>query len=146
MKRTLLITLMMLAITGTASAELNTARAVNAIIGEAEGESYKGKYYLACALRNRGTFSGVYGEKSKRVIYKMYSRKIYAECLKAWEASKDNTTITATHWGGVVCDKERIANVKSSGKYKNFVQVDNQIFFEEIYDRYNTEQGGGDQE
>lgn len=128
--KTIILTVLLITATGTACAEIDKTQAVNAIIGEAEGESYYGKYYLACAIRNKGTLKGVYGGNSKRVINRMYSEKVYYDCVRAWKESNKNRTITATHWGGNACDKEWIERAKSSGEFCNFVVVGNQTFFE----------------
>lgn len=75
--------------------------AVLAIIGEAEGEPYKGKVAVAEVIRTRGSLKGVYGIKAPRVVQKKYSQKTYNECLKAWrESATSNITKGSTHWEG----------------------------------------------
>lgn len=64
-------------------------KAVNAIIGEAEGESAGGKLAIACALRNRGTLKGVYGEYSPRVMWNQYPPYIHQQAAEAWLISAD---------------------------------------------------------
>jgi spore germination cell wall hydrolase CwlJ-like protein len=81
--------------------ELPRERVINAIIGEAEGEGYQGMLAVACAIRNRGTLKGVYGEHSKRVKEHLYSEKTYRMAVKALEmALKCDITNGATHWEG----------------------------------------------
>lgn len=64
-------------------------KAVKAVIGESENQGARGMLYVSCAIRNRGTLSGVFGLNSPRVKHKLYSQKIYAEALKAWIESAD---------------------------------------------------------
>lgn len=81
--------------------ELRKDRVVMAIIGEAEGEGYKGMLAVACAIRNRGTLQGVYGEKAPRVVKHKYSPKTFVLAVKAYEESaKVDITGGATHWEG----------------------------------------------
>ena len=61
---------------------------VDVIIGEAEGEPYMGKLAVACAIRNRGTLVGVYGQNARRVKDKLYSRQVLIDSTLAWEESK----------------------------------------------------------
>lgn len=87
-------------------------RIVNAVIGEAEGEPYKGKLGVACAIINRvqthGSFDkamrGVYGEKSPRVINRKYSSKTFVDAVRAYEESLNVGTCDfidgADHWEG----------------------------------------------
>ena len=83
------------------AATIPDRRAVNAIIGEAEGEGYDGMVAVACAIRNRGTLKGVYGEKAPRVVGRKYSKTVYNLAVKAWAASaKKDITNGATHWEG----------------------------------------------
>lgn len=83
---------------------MDPSRAVNAIIGEAEGESYIGKLAVACAIRNRGTLKGVYGEKAPRVTKQLYSAKVKADAQKAWKESEGQQSCQfidgADHWEG----------------------------------------------
>lgn len=86
------------------ASEINKTRFINAIIGEAESEPAIGKLAVACAIRNRGTLKGVYGEKAPRVINKLYSSKIKAEAEKAFDASSVKGACEfisgADHWEG----------------------------------------------
>lgn len=76
------------------------ARAINAIIGEAESEGYIGMMAVASAIRNRGTLKGVYGEKAPRVKKHLYSAKTYDMAQTAWWSSAIGQDMTngATHW------------------------------------------------
>jgi hypothetical protein len=91
------------------SADIERSRAVNAIIGESEGEPYKGKLAVACAIRNRGTLKGVYGEKAPRVTKKLYSAKIKADSERAWDESESASACQfidgADHWEGTAFKK-----------------------------------------
>lgn len=81
---------------------ISDARAVNAIIGEAENQGYNGMLAVAYAIRNRGTLRGVYGEHSPRV--KKAGLRIRAEAAKAWKNSQmrwGDITGGATHWENV---------------------------------------------
>lgn len=84
--------------------ELPKWRVVYAIIGEAEGEPYKGKLAVACAIQNRGTLKGVYGEKAPRVKQRKYSSKVLVSAIQAYEESlhPENCTFIdgADHWEG----------------------------------------------
>jgi hypothetical protein len=80
-------------------------RAVNAIIGEAEGEGYRGMLAVACAIRNRGSLRGVYGERSKRVVNHLYDDDTKRMAYGAWFVSQDDGLCEelihgATHWEG----------------------------------------------
>lgn len=93
------------------SAELEEDRAVRAIIGEAEGEGPRGMYLVACALRNRGTFRGVYGDRavtwSGNGLMRRHGQEslviqpiIYHQAMKAWHESAygEDLTLGATIW------------------------------------------------
>jgi len=85
-------------------AEIPKTRAVMAVIGEAEGETYIGKLAVACAIRERGTLRGVFGEHAPRVKKHLYSVKTFVAADRAWEESRDpgNCAMTdhADHWEG----------------------------------------------
>ncbi len=105
-------------------------RIVNAIIGEAEGESYQGKLAVAYAIINRGTLKGVYGEHAPRVTGHKYSQSVYNEALMAYkkafkEPSKD-ITYGATHWEGTAFKKPVWAN-----EMVMTVQIGHQRFYRE---------------
>ncbi len=81
---------------------ISTYRAVNAIIGEAENQGYEGMLAVACAIRNRGTLKGVYGEKAPRVVHHKYSKHTLDLAIKAWaEATIHDITNGATHWENI---------------------------------------------
>jgi hypothetical protein len=85
--------------------EIPSSRAINAIIGEAESEGAIGMESVACAIRNRGHLRGVYGEKSNRVVNKLYSEKTYNIAKAAWTVSENKARCdaligSATHWEG----------------------------------------------
>jgi hypothetical protein len=91
--------------TSWASGTIPDTRAINAIIGEAEGEGAVGMEAVACAIRNRGHLKGVYGEKAPRVVKRLYSDKIYILAKSAWVVSEnvsrcDKLVHGATHWEG----------------------------------------------
>lgn len=113
-------------------AEIPRDTAIRAIMGEARGESYTGKLYLASALRNRGTLSGVYGINVPLETLNKEPKWVWDQCKRAWEESEHNRVTMADHWGGVACDKTWIAKAKASGKYTDFEQVGNQVFFREV--------------
>jgi hypothetical protein len=99
----ILLALLLLSSPAYAS-EIPKTRAVNAVIGEAEGEGYVGMKAVACAIRNRGTLKGVYGEHAKRVRQHLYSPKTFVIAVRAWEESSHPEQCTfiggATHWEG----------------------------------------------
>jgi hypothetical protein len=79
--------------------DLTDDRAVKAILGEGEGESYTGKLFLAHALINRGTLVGVYGYHRAHKA----PRKAVIEAQLAWVEAKQNhrrndPTRGAQHW------------------------------------------------
>jgi len=85
----------------TLHAEITTDQAIQAIIGEAAGESFKGKIALAEALRNRASLSGVYGYQRKHFIQKQMPF-VGEEARKAWQASKyTNLVKGADHWESI---------------------------------------------
>lgn len=84
--------------------EIPQDRAINSIIGEAEGEGFLGQLAVACAIRNRGTLKGVYGERSNRVKNHLYSDLTYDQAEGAWVMSAHpeycENIDGATHWEG----------------------------------------------
>ena len=90
-------------------------RAVRAIIGEAEGEGYDGMYAVACGLRNRGSFDGVYGDRAvilhKGRLWRFkdgqpqyeISTEIIQKAGKAWSNAEWGEDVTggATHWENI---------------------------------------------
>lgn len=79
---------------------IDESSAVNAIIGEAQGEGYRGMYAVACAIRNRGTLNGVYGGNS---LHNNVSGQIMQQAMKAWYESAVGEDVThgADHWDSV---------------------------------------------
>ena len=102
--RNILLSMLLILSVAMPAVAMDSARAVNAIIGEAEGESQKGKVAVACAIRNRGTLKGVYGEKAPRVTKQLYSAKVKSDAQKAWNESADQQACSfidgADHWEG----------------------------------------------
>ena len=85
--------------------EIPESRAINAVLGEAEGEGFTGMLAVSCAIRNRGTLRGVYGERAPRVLAKAYSDVIYDQAEAAWRFSRDAQRCEdlihgADHWEG----------------------------------------------
>jgi hypothetical protein len=77
---------------------LPEAKAVRAILGEAGGTGFNGMLAVACALRHRGTFHGVYGLNNPVVD----RQPVWAWKLarRAWLASRMQDTVAgANHWG-----------------------------------------------
>lgn len=72
----------------SALAPIPDDRAILAIIGESENQGKDGMLAVACALRNRGTLKGVYGEKNRRVKGGLYTKGTYLKAQKAWLESK----------------------------------------------------------
>lgn len=81
----LLITVLMLS--AASAEEIRKDKFVDAIIGEAEGEPYRGKLAVACAIRNRGNLQGVYGVNAPRVSQHKYSPKVFVDAVRAYEES-----------------------------------------------------------
>lgn len=86
------------------AAPVEKTRFVNAIIGEAEGEGYRGMLAVACAIRNRGTLRGVYGEHAPRVRKHKYSPKVFVQAVRAYKESAHAEACAfidgADHWEG----------------------------------------------
>lgn len=79
----------------SAKAGIQENVAVQCIMGEARGESYRGKIAVAEALRNRGTIKGVYGCRAK---FKEPDW-VWKQAKKAWRASrKTNLVKGASNW------------------------------------------------
>jgi hypothetical protein len=84
---------------------------VNAIIGEAEGESYRGKLAVACAIRNRGSVAGICSigmcsdrKVSRRLTEHLYPKWVFVDAVRAYEESAHADACTfiggADHWEG----------------------------------------------
>lgn len=115
-------------------------RAVNAIIGEAEGEGSKGQFLIACAIKNRGTLSGVYGEKAPRVVSKKYSKETLQSAKDAWFSANNeemNAPLScelikgADHWGSKQVDGAWIKKMQSKGFIKTF-EYKSHVFFRKV--------------
>jgi len=77
---------------------MDSERAVQAVIGEAAGQTFAEKLAVACALRNRGTLAGVRGIRNQRMIQSEPPR-IWIDAREAWAQSATNdVTHGATHW------------------------------------------------
>jgi hypothetical protein len=111
--------------------DLPKYRIINAIIGEAESEGYYGMLAIACAIRNRGTLKGVYGEYSRRVVDKRYSSSTYELAVKAYEESANiDVTDGATVWGNK-CDVIKFKKTKWFKKYWLTKIIGNHYFYKE---------------
>lgn len=84
---------------------------INAIIGEAESESFEGQQAIANAIHNRGHLKGVYGLTSKRVICHLYDTKAYKKACRAWALKAKDLTSGAIGWGNSA-DLVRFKNTK----------------------------------
>lgn len=79
---------------------IRDADAVRAIIGEAGGEGRAGMLAVACAIRNRGTLTGVYGLNARQVDHQ--PEYVWRAARGAWTASASrDITCGATHWENV---------------------------------------------
>ena len=77
---------------------LPEAKAVRAILGEAGGTGFKGMLAVACALRHRGTFSGVYGLSNP--VVDRQPAWAWKLARRAWLASQTLDTVAgANFWG-----------------------------------------------
>lgn len=127
-----LIALWIMLMATTDCLAFSDAQAVHAIMGEARGESWLGKCYVASAIRNRGTLKGVYGLRVPLARLKKEPARVWAEAKRAWQLCKVRPVTNATHWGGVKCDKLWIAKAKRSSKFTDFKIVGNQCYFKEV--------------
>jgi hypothetical protein len=107
-----LIVMLQISPTTGSAAQIPTDRAVKAIIGEAENQGPRGMYFLACAIRNRGTLKGVYGYLKIQEVNGKYFRvtpkgarripdQIVKDAKAAWEKSLAKRIHSATHWENV---------------------------------------------
>ena len=99
LKATILVAGLALAASAKAlAAELPEAKAVRAILGEAGGTGFRGMLAVACALRHRGTFHGVYGLKNP--VVDKQPAWAWKLARRAWLASQTLDTVAgANHWG-----------------------------------------------
>lgn len=101
MKIKLLIAILVLA-SFSASAKLNEADCIKAVVGEAAGEPYLAKVAVSAVIRTRGSLKGIYGANAKH----KESAATYLQCRKAWEESATNDpTHGCNLFGGFIDDK-----------------------------------------
>ena len=82
---------------GVEAEEVKDNKAIRAIIGEASGEGYTGMVAVACAIRNRGTLKGVYGQYAKHVDKE--PQWVWGLAKKAWKESKNADIVNGgDHW------------------------------------------------
>jgi hypothetical protein len=104
MKQIVVILFILLVVNSTAHAYTHD-QMIKAIIGEAEGESQRGKDAVACAIINRGSLKGVYGLHAYRVTHHLYSKKTVRAAELADERAVSDTSYCsdliggATGWG-----------------------------------------------
>lgn len=94
-----LITILLISLITPAHAEVDSTKAVRAIIGEAANQGYRGMLDLASGIRNRGTLKGVYGLHAKHVDRE--PKWVWKLARKAWKESAHHRTHTGTHWENV---------------------------------------------
>ena len=118
------------------SAGITEDQAVKCILGEARGEykkhGFKSFLYLAEALRNRGTTSGVYGCNaliSKREAAFIKSLGLDREAARAWRASAlSNETQGASYWGSLIVDRAWIKTMQKAG-YVQTATIGNHVYY-----------------
>jgi hypothetical protein len=77
---------------------LPESKAIRAILGEAGGTGFKGMLAVACALRHRGTFHGVYGLNNP--VVDRQPAWAWKLARRAWLASRKQDTVAgANFWG-----------------------------------------------
>lgn len=77
---------------------LPEAKAVRAILGEAGGTGFRGMLAVACALRHRGTFHGVYGLNNP--VVDRQPAWAWKLARRAWLASRMQDVVNgANFWG-----------------------------------------------
>lgn len=99
LKATILVAGLALAASAKAlAAELPEAKAVRAILGEAGGTGFQGMVAVACALRHRGTFHGVYGLNNP--VVDRQPAWAWKLARRAWLASRMQDVVNgANFWG-----------------------------------------------
>lgn len=88
-----------------AKGEVLQSDAVHGIMGEAAGEPYQAKLWIACVIRNNGNLNGVYGAKRPDDWYRAQPTYAQAACARAWSESATNHVTTCKHFGGMIDDK-----------------------------------------
>lgn len=77
---------------------ITDSAAVAAILGEASNQGQRGLLAVACAIRNRGTLTGVYGVNNPIVL--RASPTLRAQAIRAWrQSARTDITGGATYWG-----------------------------------------------
>jgi spore germination cell wall hydrolase CwlJ-like protein len=106
--------IILLLLTGSVFADDSVVkeRVINACLGEAEGESYRGKLAVICSVINRTSkmgsldkaLKGIYGEKAPRVVKKLYPESARQACEDAYYEALGVFSCDfvdgATHWEG----------------------------------------------
>ena len=108
-------------------------QAINAVIGEAEGEPQIGKEAVACAIHNRGYLTGVYGLHAPRVVKHMYSPHTYKMARQAVIVAKDQGYCEglvngAQYWASLKVDQSWIHKMLAMG-YVHTATYGGQAFF-----------------
>ena len=102
---------------------------LRSIVGEASGESFRGKVAVAEAIRNRGHLRGVYGLRASHI--KSQPKQVWVDAKRAWEISKNsNYSKGATGWG----NKKDLESFKKTKWWKNceiVAQVGGHYFYKE---------------
>ena len=89
-----------------AHAAISTEQAVAAIIGEAGNQSYTTQVAVACAIRNRGTLTGVYGLNNP--VVQKATAKVRAKALRAWLASGRKDIVKGCRFFGCPADAPKL--------------------------------------
>ena len=96
---------------------------IQAIVGEAAGQSYREKLAIAGALRNRGTLAGVYGFRAQHVNHE--APRVWRDAAAAWQASKTvDLSAGATFWEG-----DRFKKPKWAVSMKETAHVGSTVFY-----------------
>ena len=76
---------------------MDDIKGIQAVLGEARGGSYEEQLAISHAIRNRGTFAGVYGLNAK---LDDVTGEEYQLASKAWYESEEGSdpTFGANHW------------------------------------------------
>lgn len=101
----LIIIICLLCIEIAKGVQFTDQNCIQAVMGEAAGESYQAKLWVACCIRNRGTLVGVYGSNKPDSWYAAQGAKCLADSARAWrESAKHDVTGGCTHFGSVTDD------------------------------------------
>lgn len=86
-------------------ATISDSAACKAIAGEAIGEPYKAKLWVACIIRNRGSLQGIYGANKSAAWYAEQPTHAKNLIKKAWlESAQGDVTGGCTKFGGKIDD------------------------------------------